>query len=220
MLRRYRTPTVTEKSKEDTMLREMLWQKGAAKRDPKFHAAQTELAHRLQWATMMREAGRLTKSEFQEFESHLTAEYLAALPVEAFVAMQKDGSYAELETIASHDGKRDRHDVLKDRKKLNDRITQDALDEAWAAQLIDSKMYAEENRKLIGNSDDAMSRRIVDADDDGSHDRHDSPAMDIFFNRNLPQDDAEPEPGNVPRLPDSITAPPAGDGGPKDASED
>jgi len=194
--------------------------KALSKRDPEFHEIQTELAHKLTWATMMREAGRLSKSDFQEFEAHLTGEYLAALPMSDFVAMTKDGRYAELEIIASSDGKRDRHDVLKDRAALNKKITQDALDEAWASQKIDSKRYAEENRKLIGNSDDAMSRRIVDADDDGSHDRHDSPAMDIFFNRNLPQDDAEPEPGNVPRLPDSITAPPAGDGGPKDASED
>jgi hypothetical protein len=204
MLRRYRTPTVTEKPKEDTMLREMLRQKGAAKRDPEFHETQTELAHKLQWATMMREAGRLTKSEFQEFESHLTAEYLAALPVEAFVAMQKDGSYAELETIASHDGKRDRHDVLKDRKKLNDRITQDALDEAWAAQLIDSKMYAEEHKKL-GTFDEDRVRRINDADDNGDGD---AVSLDIFFERNLPPE-PEPEPGNVPRLPESIASPPA-----------
>jgi len=61
-------------------------------------------------------------------------------------------------------------------------------------------------------------RRINDSDDanDG-----DAVALDIFFERNLPPDD-EPEPGTAPRLPDSITSPPApaDDNRIKDASED
>ena len=86
----------------------------------------------------MKESGRLTKAEFKEFEAHCTHEYLEALPVEAFVEMQKDGSYPDLETIArSHDGKRHGTDVLKDRAELNKKVTRDGLDEACAAGKIE-----------------------------------------------------------------------------------
>jgi hypothetical protein len=187
------------------MLRELLRQKGAAKRDPEFHEAQTELAHKLQWATMMRGEGRLSKSEFEEFESHLTSEYLAALPMDAFVEMTKDGRYAELETIAGHDGKRDRYDVLKDRAAIEKKITEAALDEAWTTGKIGEKQYLEETRKLIGNSDDDRTRRINDADDNKDGE---AVALDIFFERFDPPE-PEPEPGKAPRLPESIASPPA-----------
>jgi hypothetical protein len=186
------------------MLRELMKQKAAPKKDPEFYAAQEELTHKLTWATKMLEAERLTKAEFKEFEAHLTAEYLAALPVSAFIEMQKDGSYSDLEAIAGHDGTRDRHDVLKDRAALNKRITQDALDEAFAAQKIDSKRYSEEHRKL-GTLDDKMSERVTDAADDGDHD---APAGEIFFSRNLPPGDLELAPATAP------------EGAPKDANED
>jgi hypothetical protein len=151
------------------------------------------------------EAGRLSKKEFQEFESHLASDFIEAMPTEMFVEMQGDGSFRDLETIArSHDGKRDSYSVRKDREALNRRITADAIDEAFAAQKIDSKMYNEEHKKL-GTFDDDRVRRINDADDNNDGD---AVSLDIFFERNLPPD-PEPEPGNVPRLPESITAPPA-----------
>jgi hypothetical protein len=186
----------------DALMREMMRAKAAAKKDPEFHETQTELVHALTWANTMREAGRLTKKEFQEFESHLAAEYLSAMPTEMFVEMQKDGRYADIEIIASHDGKRDGHSVLQDRKKLSARIKADALDEFFAAQKIDSKRYAEEHKNL-GTFDDDRVRRINDADDNGDGD---AVALDIFFERNLPPD-PEPEPGKAPRPPQSITSP-------------
>ena len=201
------------------MLKELMKQKAAAKKDPEFYAAQEELAHKLTWATMMRGAGRLSKSEFNEFESHLAAEYLDAMPTETFIAMQEDGSYSDLETIArSHDGTRDSYDVRKDRVALDKKVTKDALHEGLASGKLESKRYAQEFRKLIGNFEDEMSRRVTDADDDGDHD---DVAMDIIL-RDLPQDEPEQEPGTAPRLPDSITSrpAPADDNRIKDASED
>jgi hypothetical protein len=35
------------------MLKELMKQKAAAKKDPEFYAAQEELAHKLTWATMI-----------------------------------------------------------------------------------------------------------------------------------------------------------------------
>ena len=106
----------------------------------------------------MQGAGRLSKAEFNEFESHLAEEYLDAMPTETFIAMQKDGSYPDLETIArSHDGTRDSYDVRRDRAALEKKVTKDALHEGLAAGKLESKRYAQEYRKLIGNSDDEMS---------------------------------------------------------------
>ena len=155
---------------------------------------------------MMRNAGRLSKKEFEEFESHLTAAYLDAMPTETYVELQKSGAYSDLEIIARRiDDNRDSHSALKDRAEINKKVTRDALDEGWAAGLRNSKRYNQEHR-AIGTTDDEMHRRITDADETGDHD---TPAGEMFFNRNLPPGDLEP-----------ITAPPASDGGPKDASED
>jgi hypothetical protein len=172
------------------LTKELMKSKAAPRKDPEFYEAQQELAYKLEWAKRMVDADRLTKAEFQEFESHLAAEYLAALPVEQFVEMQKDGSYADIETIAGHDGTRDRHDVLKDRAALNKKITQDALDEALASNKIDAKRYNEEHRK-VGTFDDDMTRRVTDADVDGDHD---SVAMDSLLGRLAPDEPASPPP--------------------------
>jgi len=138
----------------------------------------------------MREAGRLTKAEFNEFESHLVTDYLSALPMETYAEMRKDGSYAELEALAGHDANRNGHDVGRDREALNKRITGEALDEALASGKVDSKMYAEEHKKL-GSFDDDRVRRINDASDNNDGE---AVAMDIFFERLLPPGDREPEP--------------------------
>lgn len=163
----------------DNLAQQLMKSKAFPRRDPEFYEAQRELTYKLEWAKRMVDAERLTKAEFQEFESHLAAEYLAALPVEQFVEMQKDGSYADLETIAGHDGTRDRHDVLKDRAALNKKITQDALDEALASNKIDARRFNEEHRK-IGTYDDETSMRVTDADND---DDHDTVAMDSLLGR-------------------------------------
>lgn len=184
------------------MTKELMKAKAFKQRDPEFFEAQQELAYKLEWARRMEEAGRLTKAEFKEFESHLAAEYLAALPMEQFVEMQKDGSYADLETIAGHDGTRDRHDVLKDRAALNKRITQDALDEALASNKIDARRYNEEHAK-IGSLDDDQVRRVTDADDEAGN--HDEVAMDSLLGRLAPEESASPAPV---------------EGAPKDISED
>ena len=167
-------------------VRDLLKSKAAARRDPEFQEAQTELAHKLQWATLMKELGRLTTAEYKEFEAHCTHEYLEALPVEAFVEMQKDGSYRDLEAIArSHDGKRHGTDVLKDRAELNKKVTRDGLDEALSRNTIDARRWNEEQRK-IGTFDEETNMRVTDAGDDSEHDEI---ALDNLLSR-LP--DAEP----------------------------
>jgi hypothetical protein len=177
------------------LIKELMKSKAAPKKDPEFYEAQQELAYRHQWATMMKDAGRLTKAEFSEFEAHLAAAYLEAIPVERFVEMQEDGSYADLEAIAGHDGKRDRYDVLKDRGALNKKITQDVLDTALAENKIDAKRWNEEQGKL-GTFDDDMTRRVTDAEDDGDHD---SVAMDSLLGRLAPEEPEASAPVDEPQ---------------------
>ena len=186
-------------------LREAMKSKAAAKKHPGFQEIQQELVHKMTWGRMMRDAGRLTKAELAEFESHLASDFIDAMPTEMYVEMQRDGSFSDLEIVArAHDGQRHGDDVRRDRAELNKKVTRDALDEGWAAGLIDSKRYNQEHR-AIGTTDEAMHRRVTDADETGDHD---TPAGEMFFNRNLPPGDLEP-----------ITSPPASDG-PKDVSED
>ena len=111
----------------------------------------------------MKEAGRLTKADYKEFEAHLHPGVHRRAAVEAYLEMQKNGEYNDLEAIArSHDGKRHGDDVRRDRAALNKRITAEALDEALALGKIDSKMYNEEHRNL-GSFDDERVRRINDS---------------------------------------------------------
>lgn len=181
------------------LARELLKQKAAVKKHPEFYQEQSELAYKLQWATQMVEAGRLSKQDFKEFEAHLTSEYLAALPMDMYVSMTADGSYADLESLAAHDGTRDFYSVRKDRADLEKRVTRDALDESWAAGKIDSKRYNQEHRS-IGTFDDDGVRRVNDAGDAG----HDDIAGESFFNRNLPPGDLEPVPaGTEERIKDA-----------------
>lgn len=191
------------------VVRELLRQKAAHKKNPEFHAAQTELAQKLEWAGRMRDAGRLTKGEFNEFEAHLTSQYMEALPMDDYAAMRNDGRWDELETIASHDRNRNVYDVRNERSAIERKITESALDEAYAAQLIDEKTYLAENRKLLGKdrarNDDDRKQRILDADDNK---KVDDVVLDIFFERNIAPE-PEPEPGRAPRLPDSIKSKPA-----------
>ena len=170
------------------LAKELMKSKALPKKDPEFWEIQHELACKLKYASMMKEDGRLAPAKFKEFESHLAAQYLEALPVEQFVELQQSGAYSDLEIIAGSDGSRDRYDVLRDRKALEKEITQIALDDALASGKIDSKRYNAEHAKIGSFNDDEM-RRANDADDDGDHD---TPAIDHLVSR-LGAEEAAPD---------------------------
>jgi hypothetical protein len=161
------------------LAQQLMKSKALPKKDPEFYEAQRELAYKLEWAKRMVDDDRLTKAEFKEFESHLAAAYLEALPVEQFVELQKSGAYSDLEIIAGSDGSRDRHDVLRDRKALDKKITRDALDTALSEGKISAKRFNEEHRPL-GTLDDDMTRRANDATAD---DDHEEVALDSLLGR-------------------------------------
>ncbi|MFA5952771.1 MAG: hypothetical protein WC807_21125 [Hyphomicrobium sp.] len=181
-------------------MRELLSRLVSSKKDPEFAETVKALVNKAEYAANMRARGKLTKAEHEDFEAGLYAQYLEALPMDEFVSMQKDGRYAQLETLAGHDGTRDGYDVRKHRDAIEKKITADALDDAWLSQKIDSKRYSEENRSL-GTSDD-LSQRVTDGDYDGA-------SSEFFATRH----DEDPDvstgtiPGtNVPALPKSITS--------------
>ena len=129
----------------------------------------------------------------KEFESHLAEAYIEAMPTEMFVEMQKDGSYADLETIArSHDGTRDGYDVRRDREELDKKIINEALTDARFKGQIDGKRFLEEYRNLIGDPDERL--RVASPTPTMRATTTMSPSILIL--RDLPQDEPEHEAGH------------------------
>lgn len=177
---------------------ELLKQLASAKRNPEFGEAVSEITHSLNYAAKMRKAGKLTKSEYEDFEAAQYNRYIEALPPDEFHEMMKDGRLDQLQAMASHDGKRDGYGVERARRIVSNKIKADALDEAWLSQKIDAKRYADEMREISAQDDDLDTRTA-----DGDYDtvaaerfasRHDGPPdhksdFEKIFSEYLPKGD-------------------------------
>jgi hypothetical protein len=145
---------------------EVLKQLAKDRREPDFAAELRALQLAMQHADRMVAAGRLTKAERADFDSHLFQKTLDALPVDDFQSMMEDGSLDDLQALAAHDGTRDVGDVEDAREAISRKIQKDALDEMWLEQRINSRQYAELGAKIEHNND--HNDRIADGDYDGA----------------------------------------------------
>ena len=158
---------------------ELLKQLAVSKRNPEFGEKVTEITDGLKYAERMLKAGKLTKSEFADFEAHQFTAYLEALPVDEFSEMMNDGRLNQLQALAGHDGTRDNYGVDQARRAVSNKIKAEALEEGWLSQKIDTKRYAQEMREVSPRDDD-LETRMADEDYDGVAaerfaSRHDAP---------------------------------------------
>ena len=144
---------------------ELLRQLASSKRNPEFASEVRELLIASQHAGQMLKSGKLSKDEFEDFEAHLYAKYIDALPIDDFQEMMEDGRLDQLRAIAGHDDQRNGLDADEERAAVSKKVTLDALDDAWLNQKIDSQRYAEECR-ILGTSED-LDNRLADGDYDG-----------------------------------------------------
>jgi hypothetical protein len=176
----------------------LLKQLASAKRNPELAETVSEITHSLNYAEKMRKAGKLTKSEFEDFEASQYNRYIEALPPDEFHEMMKDGRLDQLQAMGGHDGSRDGYGVEKARRAVSDKIKADALDEAWLSQKIDAKRYAQEMSD-ISVKDHDLDNRLADEDYDGVAaerfaSRHDAPKdytseFEKIFSEYLPKGD-------------------------------
>ncbi|MBR1328827.1 hypothetical protein [Bradyrhizobium ottawaense] len=164
--------------------RELLKRTAFAKRHPEWEddlkGANIAIAH----AQGMVSAGKLTRKEFKEYESHLWAEMLEKMPIEVFSEMQADGSLEDLEALARGNDDRDagadwksvtdkdgftdldKLDPVEVRKAIDRKVKADALEMKWLDGTIDDKKYAQLSREHVGRSE-----RLDDMIADGKHDK-------------------------------------------------
>jgi hypothetical protein len=125
----------------------------ADKRNPEFTDGMHGANLGLDFAHRMLAEGKLTQRELKDFEAYLWHDLLDKLPPDRFEAMSKDGSLADLETLArgiDDDDDRDAGDIDGDRKAVNRKVQLAALEGEWTAGNIDSRRYAQLHSDHIG----------------------------------------------------------------------